>query len=196
MTSSHDLAASSGIRGYVAALQRAADIVAVSAAWAAGLCIAALTLLVLTDTLLAFVSRYLISSAPSGTGIGWEYSAYLMGSAFVLGAGLTLRAGLQLRVEVLIAAGGVFWARCLELVSCLLGSFITVTLAVWLFRFTLRNYGFGDVSQDSFTPLWIPQSVLTLGVSVLAFQMIARLLTCVTGGAVNRPELGAATAIE
>jgi TRAP-type mannitol/chloroaromatic compound transport system permease small subunit len=196
MNPSHDLAATSGIRGYVAALQRAADIVAVAAAWAAALCIAALTLLVLTDTMLAFVSRYLISSVPSGTGIGWEYSAYLMGSAFVLGAGLTLRAGLQLRVEVLIAAGGAFWAWCLELASCLLGSFITVTLAIWLFRFTLRNYGFGDVSQDSFTPLWIPQSVLTLGVSVLAFQMIARLLTCLTGGTVNRPELGAATAIE
>lgn len=80
--------------GFAAALQGAADIAALAGAWVAGLCIAALTVLVLVDTIMAFLSRY-IPALPSGTGIGWEYSAYLMGSAFVLGSGLTLRAGLE-----------------------------------------------------------------------------------------------------
>lgn len=196
MNAPNDLTLMSRIRGYAAALQRAADIISIISAWAAGLCIAALTVLVLVDTFLAFASRYMFESVPSGTGVGWEYSAYLMGSAFVLGAGLTLRAGLQLRVEILISAGNELWGWVLELLSSTLGSFVTVTLTVWLFRFTLRNYGYGDVSQDSFTPLWIPQAVLTIGMAVLAFQMVARLLTCLTGGIVNRPSLGAISAIE
>ncbi|WP_272848009.1 TRAP transporter small permease subunit [Paracoccus saliphilus] len=164
-------------------------------AWLAAMCIASLTVLVLVDTLLAFVSRYL-RFMPTGTGIGWEYSAYLMGAAFVLGAGLTLRAGLQLRVELLISSGKARLAWLLELFSCTLGSLVTVVLTIWLARFTLRTYGFGEVSQDSFTPLWIPQSVLTIGMAVLAFQMLARLMTCLAGGAVNNPELGVASAIE
>lgn len=183
-------------RGFAAGLQRAADIVSLGGAWAAALCTAALTLLVLVDTLLAFASRYLSESIPAGTGVGWEYSAYLMGAAFLLGAGLTLRAGLQLRVELLLSAGHGRFVRLLETASAALGSAVTVALTVWLAQFTLRTHGYGEVSQDSFTPLWIPQMVLTLGMGVLAFQMVARLVTCLSGGSLNRPALGVASAIE
>ncbi len=185
----------SRFRRYAAALQRAADLFAVGSAWIAGACIAALTLLVLLDTILAATSRY-IPSVPSGTGIGWEYSAYLMGAAFVLGAGLTLRAGLQLRVEILMTAGKGKAAWGMDLFSSALGSLVTVSMAIWLAQFTIRTYGFGEVSESSFTPLWIPRLVLTIGVSILAFQMIARLVTCITGGIVTKPELGAQSAIE
>lgn len=195
MLSAKNSSSERGIRGFAVGFQRAADLAALTGAWLAALCIASLTVLVLVDTLLAFVSRYL-RFLPTGTGIGWEYSAYLMGAAFVLGAGLTLRAGLQLRVELLISSGKARLAWLLELFSCALGSVVTVILAIWLARFTLRTYGFGEVSQDSFTPLWIPQSVLTIGMAVLALQMVARLMTCLTGGTVDDPELGVASAIE
>lgn len=184
-----------GARGFAAALQGAADVVSVAGAWLAGGCIVALTLLVLVDTLLAFASRH-IPAVPSGTGVGWEYSAYLMGAAFVLGAGLTLRTGLQLRVEILLSAGRGRMARVLELFAAALGSLVTASLTLWLAQFTLRTHGYGEVSQDSFTPLWIPQAVLTLGMGVLAFQMLARLVTCLAGGRLNKPELGVSTAIE
>ncbi|MFK7996931.1 MAG: TRAP transporter small permease subunit [Granulosicoccus sp.] len=179
---------------FAAALQGAADAVCVVAAWLAGLCLASLTLLVLTDTLLAFISRH-FPAIPSGTGVGWEYSAYLMGAAFVLGAGLTLRAGLQLRVEVLLAIGNGRMARTFELLASALGSVVTIFLAINMARFTLRTYGYGEVSQDSFTPLWIPQLVLSAGFFVLAFQMIARLITCLANGRLNKPELGVTTSI-
>lgn len=182
-------------RGPIAAIQKAADISALVAAWMAGLCIVVLTLLVLTDTIMALISR-LFTSFPMGTGVGWEYSTYLMGAAFLLGSGMTLRAGLQLRVELLLAAGGGRYARFLEASASLLGVVVTVPMALWLGQFTLRTYSYGEVSQESFTPLWIPQSVLTLGAAVLAFQMVARLLTCLSGQPVDRPELGAASAIE
>lgn len=182
-------------RGPAAALQRAADLVSLLGAWAAGLCIVSLTLLVLTDILLAFFSQYL-SFVPSGTGIGWEYSAYLMGAAFLLGSGMTLRAGLQLRVELIMSSKKAALVRVLEIVSSALGTAVSCALAYWLFGFTLRTYGYGEVSQESFTPLWIPQAVLTLGAAVLAFQMIARLVTSLAGNPVDCAKLGAASAIE
>lgn len=195
MTSPNDPAARPGASGYAAALQGAADRVSLAGAWLAGACIAGLTLLVLLDTLLASASRYL-PAIPSGTGVGWEYGAYLMGAAFLLGAGLTLRSGLQLRVELLMNAGQGRLAYILELASSVLGTAVTVSLTIWLTQFTLRTYGYGEVSQDSFTPLWIPQMVLSTGMGILAFQMIARLVSCLAGNPVNKPELGVATAIE
>jgi TRAP-type mannitol/chloroaromatic compound transport system permease small subunit len=183
------------LRGPAAALQRAADAVSLLGAWLAGLCVVGLTLLVLTDILLAFFSRFL-SFIPSGTGIGWEYSAYLMGAAFLLGSGMTLRVGLQLRVELVMSSGRAKLVRILEIISSALGTAVTVSLTIWLFKFTLRNYGYGDVSQESFTPLWIPQVVLALGAGVLALQMVARFVTALSGNPVNSSKLGAASAIE
>lgn len=180
---------------FAAALQRAADVVSLAGAWTAAACIAGLTLLVLLDTFLAFLSRH-FEPVPASTGIGWEYSAYLMGAAFLLGSGLTLRAGLQLRVELLMATGQARLNWALEFFAALLGSLVTVSMTLWLLDFTLRTYGFGEVSESSFTPLWIPRAVLTLGMGVLAFQMVARLISCLAGDAVNKPELGAASAIE
>lgn len=193
----HDSAAAPGPspRGPVAALQRAADLVSLLGAWIAGACILALTLLVLADILLAFLSKYL-HFVPSGTGVGWEYSAYLMGAAFLLGAGMTLRAGLQLRVELVMSSHRRVLTRVLEVVSATLGSAVSVAMAVWLFNFTMRTYGYGEVSQESFTPLWIPQAVLTLGAAVLAFQMVARLVSALAGHTLDNPTLGAASAIE
>jgi TRAP-type mannitol/chloroaromatic compound transport system permease small subunit len=158
-------------------------------------CITALTGLILAEIAVAFVARF-VPSMPAGIGIGWEYSAYLMGGAFLLGAGMTLRAGQQIRVELLLRAGGGRFARYLEMASCVVGSLITVFLASTLVELTWRTFGFGEVSQDSFTPLWIPQSVLAVGAIVLAVQMITRTLASFVGAPVDRPELGAATAID
>lgn len=182
-------------RGPAVALQRAADLLSLTAAWLAGLCIVALTLLVLIDTVMAFVSRN-FPSVPSGTGVGWEYSAYLMGAAFLLGSGMTLRAGLQLRVELLLSMGHGRFARLIETVSAVLGCLVTLPLTLWLAQFTYRTWSYGEVSQESFTPLWIPQMVLAIGAGVLAFQMVARLVTCLCGRPVDDPRLGAASAVE
>lgn len=181
--------------GLSAMLQRIADGLSLAASYLAVACIVALTGLVLAEILVALLSRF-VPGVPSGIGIAWEYSAYLMGGAFMLGAGLTLRAGLQIRVELLLRAGQGKYARLLEFASSLIGAIVSVFLAWSMVAFTLRSYSFGEVSQDSFTPLWPAQGLLALGAAVLALQMIARTLSCAFGNKVDRPELGAATAIE
>lgn len=184
-----------GTNGPLAMLHRIADGISLVAAFLAAACIVALTGLILTEIVVAFLARF-IASVPSGIGIGWEYSAYLMGCSFMLGAGMTLRAGQQIRVELLLRAGNGRHARFYELASCLLGSAVTVFLAIAMTHLTIRLWTTGEVSQDSYTPLWIPQSALTAGAIILALQMVVRLLACIAGQRVERPELGAATAIE
>lgn len=184
-----------GANGPLAMLEGIADGLSLVAAFLAAACIVALTGLILAEIFVAFVARF-FPSMPAGIGIGWEYSAYLMGGAFMLGSGMTLRAGQQIRVELLLRAKGGRYAKGLEIASCILGSVTTLYLAATLIAFTWRTYTFGEVSQDSFTPLWIPQVVLCVGAVILAIQMVVRTLASIAEAPVDRPELGAATAIE
>jgi TRAP-type mannitol/chloroaromatic compound transport system permease small subunit len=181
--------------GIVAAVQTAADLVSIAAGFLAALCIVALTFLVLAEIFVALVAR-IVPSMPPSIHIGWEYSAYLMGASFLLGAGMTLRAGLQIRVEMLLRAGHGRYARAFETVASIIGAIVTVFLAVTMVTYTLRTWRFGEVSQDTGTPLWIPQAVLAVGAVVLALQLTTRVLACLTGRTLDRPGLGAATAIE
>jgi TRAP-type mannitol/chloroaromatic compound transport system permease small subunit len=181
--------------GIVAAVQAAADGLSLAGAYMAAACVVLLTMLVLVEIAVALLAR-LIPSMPSSIHIGWEYSGYLMGASFLLGAGMTLRAGQQIRVEMLMRAGGWRFAVEFESLSSGVGVLVTAFLAVALVRLTLRTYGFEEVSQDSLTPLWIPQAVLSLGAVILALQMAARFITSLSGQRVDRPELGASTAIE
>lgn len=182
-------------KGFTATLESVADWISLIAAFLAAACIVALTGLILAEIFMALAARF-ISSLPSGIGIGWEYSAYLMGGAFLLGSGMTLRAGQQIRVELLLRAKNGRYARIMEILSALLGSGVTVFLAITLVQFTWRTYLSGEVSQDSFTPLWIPQVALSAGAIVLALQMVVRTILSLTQSPLDRPELGAATQIE
>lgn len=195
MTDTQSAAIPSRARGIVRALEGFADRLSLAAAYLAAGFIVALTLFVLAGIFVALLSRF-FPDMPAGIPIAWEYSAYLMGGAFVLGAGMTLRAGLQIRVEVLLTAGNGVLARGLEIIAGVIGSAVTIFLAYTLTMFALRNYGYGEVSQDSGTPVWIPQVILALGSLVLCVQMVARTLAAFFMMALERPELGAATAIE
>jgi TRAP-type mannitol/chloroaromatic compound transport system permease small subunit len=176
-------------------VQTAADLLSIVGSYLAVACTVGLTSLVLAEILVATLAR-LIPGIPASIHVGWEYSGYLMGASFLLGAGMTLRAGLQIRVEMLMRAGQARFARQFEAISSIIGAGVSVFLAASMVNLTLRTWRFGEVSQDSLTPLWIPQAVLALGAIILALQLIARVLTCFAGNSVNKPSLGAATAIE
>jgi len=178
--------------GVFAALQSAADGLSIAATWAAVACLAALLFIVLGEVLLGVLSR-LSPAFPSSIGFAWEYSSYLMGAAFMLGAGLALRAGMHVRVELLIAMRGHRYARFFETLSAALGLAFTAVLAGSLVRFTYQAYSFNQLSPESFTPLWIPQSVLALGATILAIQMFVRLVACLLGKRLEDKTLGVAT---
>jgi TRAP-type C4-dicarboxylate transport system permease small subunit len=191
-TSTGQAPQSSSVPRAVEAFQRFADHLALAATYLAAACLFALTLLVLAEVGLGILNR-LFSGLPKDIAIAWEYSAYLMGAAFMLGSGLTLRAGMHVRVELLLQGGKARLARRYELLSSLIGT-IVAGLMAWTFTaFAIRSFLTNQASQDSFTPLWIPQAPLALGAIVLALEMIARLLACVFGGPTENPAFRVAT---
>jgi TRAP-type mannitol/chloroaromatic compound transport system permease small subunit len=176
----------------VDAFQRFADGLALATTYLAAACLFALTLLVIAEVALGALGR-LFNGLPRDIPIAWEYSAYLMGAAFMLGSGLTLRAGMHVRVELLLKGGKARLARQYEFLSSLIGFFVCALLAWTFTTFAIRSFLSNQVSQDSFTPLWIPQAPLALGAIVLAVEMFARLLACLFGGPTENPAFRVST---
>ncbi|MBS1211185.1 MAG: dicarboxylate transporter, DctQ subunit [Proteobacteria bacterium] len=171
------LPAQSAQSGTVAKLQRMVDRLALVSAYTAAGCLGLLTLLTLGQVTCGLLSK-VIDGFPSDIAVGWEYSAYLMGTAFMLGGGLTLRAGMQIRVELLLRAFDERFRRPLEFLSAAIGAGFVSFLAWSLAMFTLSSYATGAVSGESLTPLWIPQAALTVGTTVYALQSIMQVIAC------------------
>ena len=179
----------------VAAFQRFVDMLALAGAYLAAACLTAMVLLVLAEISTGLLSR-VIPSMPSGIRFAWEYSAYLMGSAFMLGGALTLRSGMQIRVELLLRAGQGRFERPLEIFSSLVGAVFLGMLAWSLAAFTLQSWNSSQVSGDTLTPLWIPQSALLLGTAIFALQAFARFLSCLARLPLDNDDFKVASASE
>jgi TRAP-type mannitol/chloroaromatic compound transport system permease small subunit len=166
-----------GAVGLVAGFQRVVDALALAAAYVAAACLLAMVVLVLAEISVGLLSR-VFKSVPSGIRFAWEYSAYLMGASFLFGGALTLRSGMQIRVEMLLRAGNGRFERPLELFSSLIGAVFLAMLAWSLTAFAWQSWGSSQVSGDTLTPLWIPQSALALATGIFALQALARFLSC------------------
>jgi TRAP-type C4-dicarboxylate transport system permease small subunit len=168
--------------GPVAVLQRIIDRISLVSAYVAAGCLGGLTLLTLGQVALGLLSK--VSHVfPSDIAVGWEYSAYLMGTAFMLGGALTMRAGMQIRVTILMKSFGGRFERPMEIVSSAIGAGFVSFLAWSLVMFAADSFSSNQVSGGSLTPLWIPQATLALGTTVYALQSIMRVIAAV----LNRP---------
>jgi len=181
--------------GPIATFQRFVDGLALAGAYIASACLIAMVLLVLAEISTGLLSR-VFPSMPSGIRFAWEYSAYLMGSAFMFGGALTLRSGMQIRVELLLRAGQGRFERPLEIFSSLVGALFLGMLAWSLAAFTAQSWSSSQVSGDTLTPLWIPQSALLLGTVIFALQAFARFLSCLAGLPLDNDDFKVASASE
>lgn len=164
--------------GPVAMLQRTIDRISLVSAYVAAGCLGGLTLLTLGQVTLGVLSKF-SHAFPSDISVGWEYSAYLMGTAFMLGGALTMRAGMQIRVQIVLRSFGGRFERPLEIISSTIGAAFVSFLAVSLSLFAAESFTSGQVSGGSLTPLWIPQFTLALGTTVFALQSIMRVIAAV-----------------
>jgi TRAP-type mannitol/chloroaromatic compound transport system permease small subunit len=167
-----------------------ADKAAIVGGWLAAAALAILVVLIVSEISVAFVSKF-FRNLPGDIPIAWEYSGYLSGTAFLAATAMTLRAGGHIRVGVLIANVPPAVRRIFEILCAALGTTLTVFLAWTLIRFAAQAALSGEVSIDSYTPMWIPKSLMAAGAILLAIQMIARLIRSVAGGELDDEKLKA-----
>ena len=181
--------------GLFEALQRIVDRISLVSTYLAAICLGGLTLLTLGQVALVLLS--IISHVfPSDFAVGWEYSAYLMGSSFMFGAALTMRAGMQIRVQIVLQSFGGRFQRPLEIISSTIGAAFVSFLAYSLACFAFESYVSNQVSGGSLTPLWIPQASLALGTTIYALQSVMHVLAALLGKPLVNESFKVATATE
>ena len=106
-----------------------------------------------------------------------EIMLYLMVACVFLGNGVVAWSGRQLRMDVIVAMMPVPVQKVLELVAEL--TFIVVAVAIVVFAWpVIRDlWLFDQRSQSAELPMVIPQIMIPIGLSIMAFLVVVRLLT-------------------
>ncbi|MFV0296245.1 MAG: TRAP transporter small permease subunit [Hyphomicrobiaceae bacterium] len=146
----------------------------------AALALATLTLLILGEIVVRLLATY-IPALPAGIPAAWEVSTYLMGYAFMAGSAMALRAGAHIRVGVLLNQVPAPGRRLLEIVTTAIALLLTTFLAYSLIWFSWSAFKYGQTSISSDIPTWIPKAAIAFGATVLALQVLGRLISAVLG---------------
>lgn len=111
-----------------------------------------------------------------------EYAIYLQCFVLFCGAGWTLRQGGHIRVAILLQALPQAAARLLDMVGTAFAVGVVGFASGALWQQLIRTFDFGSTSfYPMGTPLWIPQALLTLGVTLLLLGFVARFLRLALG---------------
>ena len=102
---------------------------------------------------------------------------YLMVACVFLGNGVVAWSGRQLRMDVIVAMMPAQVQKVLALVAEL--TFIVVAVAIVVFAWpVIRDlWLFDQRSQSAELPMVIPQIMIPIGLSIMAFLVVVRLLT-------------------
>lgn len=159
----------------LSALLRAIDLACDAGAVVAAVSAALLALILITEVV---ATSFLAWSQPWAV----EYAIFLQCFVLFCGAGWTLRQGGHIRVGVLMQALPPGAARLLDMVATTFAIGV-VGFACWaLWQQLIRTFEFGSTSfYPMATPIWVPQGLLTLGVTLLLLGFVARLLRLVVG---------------
>jgi TRAP-type C4-dicarboxylate transport system permease small subunit len=167
----------------IAVLLRLVDGLCAIGAAVAAVAAALLALILITEVLATSFASW---SQPWAV----EYAIFLQCFVLFCGAGWTLRQGGHIRVGILLQALPAGAARLLDLLGTVFAIGMVGFACQALWQQLLRTYDFGSTSfYPMGTPIWIPQALLTLGVTLLLLAFVARLLRLAFG---QQPDLGAA----
>ena len=127
------------------------------------------------------IGRYFLNAS-----IFWaeEIMLYLMVGCVFLGNGIVAWSGRQIRMDVIVAMMPQKTREALNLTAELV--LIAVALAIIAFSFpVIRDlYNFDQRSQSAELPLFIPQSMIPIGLGIMTLMVVVRLLTA------DRPPAG------
>ena len=120
------------------------------------------------------IGRYFFNSS-----IYWaeEVMLFLMVGCVFLGNGVVAWSGRQIRMDVIV---GMMPPKLHEALN-LLAELVFIGTALLIVSFSLpviRDlYNFDQRSQSAEVPLYIPQSLIPIGLSIMAFLVVVRLIT-------------------
>lgn len=167
-------------------MRRVLDALYLGGGWLAALFILAIASVVLLQVAANLIDA--IAAAVTGEAIGLvipsyaDFAGFFLAASSFLALAYTLRAGAHIRVNLLIRHLSERRRRWLELWCVVTGAGVSAFFALYALRLTLESFEFGDLSPGMVAvPLWIPQSVMTMGLVILAIAFVDELVMVMRG---------------
>ncbi|MCC8193681.1 MAG: TRAP transporter small permease, partial [Deltaproteobacteria bacterium] len=106
----------------------------------------------------------------------WETGSYLLAASWFLAAGFTLRTSGHVRISILTAKLPPALARPMDILATAGGLVICTVVWLAIMQLFIDSVTFNKTSFTPMqTPLWIPQSFVVIGATLLLLTMVARL---------------------
>ncbi len=116
-----------------------------------------------------------------------EFVGYGIAIMTFLSFSIALKDGTFIRVNLLIAHLGGFPRRLIEVLFCLGGAVLFSYLTFYLGRIVWRNFDRGVTSNSiAEVPLWIPQSLMLVGLSILVLQFLTLAYSFFKGAPISK----------
>lgn len=124
------------------------------------------------------VARFIGQIVPDAN----EIAGYCMAGSTFLALAYTLREGEHIRVTMIINHLPKLYSRLLEIFTLAAATVLTGYFAYYLILMVWQTYQYGEVSQGHIPmPLWIPQSSLAIGMSILCIAFIEEFIHALQG---------------
>ncbi len=131
------------------------------------------------------VARFIGQIVPDAN----EIAGYCMAGTTFLALAYTLREGGHIRVTMLINHLPKAYSRLLEIFTLAVASSSTGYFAYYLILMVWQTYQYGEVSQGHIPiPLWIPQSSLAIGMSILCLAFVEEFIRALKGNTLTYEE--------
>lgn len=149
-------------------------------AWGAALCMIAICALVATQVFSRLVDALLVLVGAERLGINItgvsEMASYLLVGATFLGLAYTFVHHAHIRVTLLITRLPSAWRVWFEVFGLGVAIALSLALCYGLIALVRESIAYNDVSSGFLSiPLWIPQTVLIVGVALLCLALIEAL---------------------
>jgi len=128
-----------------------------------------------------------------------DLASYALVATSFLALAYTLKSGGHIRVALLLRRLPPRPRRLAELGALALGSAITLYFTWFAIELARLSWRFGDMSQGVLPiPLWLPQSVMAVGLIIFAIALLDELVIALRGGlpGYQEAEIAEADAVE
>lgn len=110
------------------------------------------------------------------------YAGYSIAAVAFLGLASTLKKGEQIRVTLILQRLKGKSRRILQIWCFAAGTLLSAYFSFFTWKMVWFSYQFHDISQgQDATPLWIPQTAMALGLSVLTLALLEELTLALSG---------------
>lgn len=159
------------------------DRIYLGAAWVSAFTILAIAILISAQIFLNFATRVFDLPIPSTIPSYADFSGFLLAAATFLAMPYTFRTGGHIKVSLVTARlpqRGRFWAEIAALVGA---AFLTGFAVYYIWLLVGESIHYGDVSNGTIpVPLWIPQSAMSAGMSLLCLAVVDSLVQTIARG--------------